>query len=449
MGATGTDVTSPATGTGPAGGKPVLIHDPTLRDGHHAVRHQLSREQLRAYAAAADAAAVPVVEVGHGNGLGASSLQVGQARLSDDEMLSVVREALQKSRMGVFMLPGWGTVANLRKAIAHEADLVRIGTHCTEADLAERHLGFLRDAGVDAHGVLLMSHMASPQRLAEECVRLVGYGATGVGILDSSGHYLPTDVSERIAAIREAVDVPVMFHGHNNLGMAVANSVAAAEAGADILDACARGFGAGAGNTQLEVLVPVLERLGYATGIDLYKLLDAADIAGRELMDSAPTIDSVAVVSGLAGVFSGFKTRVLDISRREGVDPRDVFFELGRLQAVAGQEDLIVDVALTLRKARGETAAEAGSTPVAGDTYELLRAVLIDDLQFLEDDVVPSATRTEVGLDSVAMTELATVLSTRLGFEIHDYELLDATTVADVARLLEERRLAAGAVSPQ
>jgi len=330
-------------------GRPIQIHDPSLRDGHHAVRHNLGAEQLRAYAEAVNAAGVPVVEVGHGNGLGASSLQVGQARLSDDEMLSVVRDALTTSKLGVFLLPGWATIRDIKNAIAHEVDLVRVGTHCTEANLAERHLGFLRDRGVEAHGVLLMSHMASPDRLAEECASLVGFGASGVGILDSSGHYLPSDVTERIHAIRAAVDVPVMFHGHNNLGMAVANSIAAAEAGADILDACARGFGAGAGNTQLEVLVPVLERLGFLTGIDLYRLLDAADIAERELMPAPPTIDSVSIVSGLAGVFSGFKNRVLDISAREGVDPRDVFFELGRRQAVAGQEDLIVDVALALR----------------------------------------------------------------------------------------------------
>lgn len=330
-------------------GQPIQIHDPTLRDGHHAVRHQLGREQLHSYARAADAAGIPVVEVGHGNGLGASSLQAGRALLSDGEMLSVVRDALTTSKLGVFMLPGWGTIENIRQAISYDVDLVRIGTHCTEGNLAERHLGVLRDAGVEAHGVLLMSHMASPERLAEECARLVGFGATGVGILDSSGYYLPADVTTRIAAIRSAVDVPVMFHGHNNLGMAVANSIAAAGAGATILDACARGFGAGAGNTQLEVLVPVLERLGYDTGIDLYRLLDAADIAGRELMPAPPTIDSIGVVSGLAGVFSGFKNRVLDVAARERVDPRDVFFELGRRQAVAGQEDLIEDVALALR----------------------------------------------------------------------------------------------------
>jgi 4-hydroxy 2-oxovalerate aldolase len=341
-----TEATKPETP-----GKPIQIHDPSRRDGHHAVRHRLGADQLRAYARAADAARVPVVEVGHGNGLGASSLQVGLAKLDDDEMLSITREALTNSKLGVFLLPGWGTVQDIKNALAHDVDLVRIGTHCTESTLAERHLGFLRDEGVQAHGVLLMSHMATPDQLAEECARMVGYGATGVGILDSAGHYLPGDVTERIRAIRDAVDVPVIFHGHNNLGMAVANSVAAADAGADILDACARGFGAGAGNTQLEVLVPVLERLGYQTGIDLYGLLDAADIAERELMPAPPTIDSISVISGLAGVFSGFKTRVLDIAAREGVDPRDVFFELGRRQAVAGQEDLIMDVALALRGA--------------------------------------------------------------------------------------------------
>jgi len=335
------------------GGRAVRIYDPTLRDGHHAVRHSLSPEQLRGYARAADAAGIPVVEVGHGNGLGASSLQAGQARLSDDEMLSVVRDALPNSRMAVFMIPGWGTTRDLEKAIAHDADVVRIGTHCTEGNLAERYLGYLRDKDVEAQGVLLMSHMASPARLAEECDRLVRFGAGAVGILDSSGHFLPADVTERIGAIREAVDVPVLFHGHNNLGMAVANSVAAVRAGATIVDACARGFGAGAGNTQVEVVVPVLQRMGYSTGIDLYGLLDAADIAGRELMPSPPTIDSVGIVSGLAGVFSGFKNRVLDVSRREGVDPRDIFFELGRRQAVAGQEDLIVDVAFALQEAAG------------------------------------------------------------------------------------------------
>ncbi|KUJ67111.1 4-hydroxy-2-oxovalerate aldolase [Streptomyces albus subsp. albus] len=326
----------------------VTIHDPTLRDGQHAVRHQLGAAALRGYAEAADAAGIPVVEVGHGNGLGASSLQVGRAAVSDDLMLSTVREALRTSRMGVFMLPGWGTSEDLRRAVAHGADVIRIGVHCTETSLAERHLGFLREQGAEAHCVLMMSHMATPAELAEHAARAVGYGARAVGIMDSAGHFLPADVTVRIGAIAEAVAVPVIFHGHNNLGMAVANSVAAAQAGAAIIDGCARGFGAGAGNTQLEVLVPVLERTGFATGIDLYGLLDAAEFAERSLMPAPPVTGSLSIVSGLAGVFSGFKHQVLDLAGRAGVDPRDVFFELGRRQAIAGQEDLITDVVAEL-----------------------------------------------------------------------------------------------------
>jgi 4-hydroxy 2-oxovalerate aldolase len=327
--------------TGTAQTSHVLIHDPTLRDGQHAVRHQLGAGELRAYAAAADDAGVPVVEVGHGNGLGASSLQIGRAKLSDTEMLTTVRGELTHSKMGVFMAPGWGTGADMRLAAKLGGDVIRMAAHCTEADVAERHLGMARELGLEAQAVLLMSHMASAHQLAEQCALLARFGAQAVGIMDSAGHYLPSDVTERITAISTAVDVPVIFHGHNNLGMAVANSVAAVQAGAYIIDACARGFGAGAGNTQLEVLVPVLERMGTSTGIDLRGLLKATDLAQERLMDAPPTIDSVSLVSGLAGVFSGFKTPVLKAAVGAGVDPVDVFFELGRRQAIAGQEDLI------------------------------------------------------------------------------------------------------------
>ncbi|MFE9574611.1 4-hydroxy-2-oxovalerate aldolase [Streptomyces sp. NPDC006692] len=337
-----------ASGQRPA----VLIHDPSLRDGHHAVGHQLDTDQLQAYAHAANAAGVPVVEVGHGNGLGASSLQIGRAKLPDEVMLKVVREALTDSRMGVFMAPGWGTGDDLRAAVGHGADVVRIAAHCTEADVTERHLGIVRALGAEAQGVLLMSHMASPGQLAEQCSQLAQFGAQAVGIMDSAGHYLPSDVTERVHAIVTAVDVPVIFHGHNNLSLAVANSLAAIEAGARIIDATARGFGAGAGNTQLEVLVAVLERRGIDTGIKLRGVLHAADVAEARLMKTQPVIDSVSLASGLAGVFSGFRKPVLVTARREGVDPLDVFFALGERQVVAGQEDLIADVARQLKEAR-------------------------------------------------------------------------------------------------
>ncbi|GAA2612638.1 4-hydroxy-2-oxovalerate aldolase [Streptomyces tubercidicus] len=329
----------------------ILLHDPTLRDGHHAVSHQLDADQLRVYATAANAAGVPVVEVGHGNGLGASSLQIGRARLDDATMLTTVREALTSSRMGVFMAPGWGTSDDLAAAVHHGADVVRIAAHCTEADVTERHLGVTRDLGAEAQGVLLMSHMASPGKLAEQCALMAEFGAQAVGIMDSAGRYLPTEVTERVRAIAAAVDVPVIFHGHNNLGLAVANSLAAVDAGASVLDATARGFGAGAGNTQMEVLVAVLERRDVATGISLRKILAAADVATERLMKAPPSIDSIAVASGLAGVFSGFKRPVLQSARAEGVDPIDLFLALGERQVVAGQEDLIGDVARQLKAA--------------------------------------------------------------------------------------------------
>ncbi|MGW4550217.1 4-hydroxy-2-oxovalerate aldolase [Streptomyces violaceorubidus] len=330
---------------------PVLIHDPTLRDGHHAVGHQLNTDQLRAYATTANAARVPVVEVGHGNGLGASSLQIGRALLDDATMLTTVREALTSSKMGVFMAPGWGTSADLKSAVHLGADVVRIAAHCTEADVTERHLGTARSLGAEAQGVLLMSHMASSARLAEECALMVKYGAQAVGIMDSAGRYLPGDVIERVSAIASAVDVPVIFHGHNNLGLAVANSLAAVEAGASVIDATARGFGAGAGNTQLEALVAVLDRRGFGTGIGLREILSAADVAADRLMKAPPSIDSIAVASGLAGVFSGFKRPVLEAARAEGVDAIDLFLALGERQIVAGQEDLIGDVARQLKAA--------------------------------------------------------------------------------------------------
>ncbi|MDX3433906.1 4-hydroxy-2-oxovalerate aldolase [Streptomyces sp. ME01-18a] len=308
----------------------------------------MDREQIRTYAAAVNAAGVPVVEVGHGNGIGASSLQVGRSRPNDDEMLSTAREALTHSRLATLMLPGWATTADLRNAVHHGVDVVRVAAHCTEASVTERHLSAIRELGAEAQGVLLMSHMATPDELAGQCARMVGYGAQAVCIFDSAGHFLPADVTARIAAITTAVDVPVAFHGHQNLGMAVANSIAAVQAGARTIDACARGFGAGAGNTPLEVFVAVLERYGHHTGIDLRSLAIAADLAEQTLMPAPPTIDSTSLASGLAGVFSGFKKPVLAAAAHEGVDPWDLFFALGRRRVIAGQEDLIPDAARSL-----------------------------------------------------------------------------------------------------
>jgi 4-hydroxy 2-oxovalerate aldolase len=329
--------------------KKVLISDPTLRDGNHAVRHQLSRESFIAYCQAAEAAAVPIVEVGHGNGLGASSLLVGECSLSDDDILSLSRAHLHKSRLGIHVIPGFCTIkVDLAKAVDAGVDVFRIASHCTEADITDRHIEYIRKVGKQAFGVLMMSHMASPAILLEEAKKMESYGAEAIIIMDSAGAYFPDDVTQRISTLAGGLSVPVGFHGHNNLGMAVINSVAAVNAGATIIDGTIRGFGAGAGNTQLEVLVAVFERLGIETGIDLYKILDAADIAEKAFNPVAPHISPLSIVSGLAGVFSGFSKPVSQAAKDYGVDPRDIFFGLGKRNAVAGQESLIIEVAREL-----------------------------------------------------------------------------------------------------
>ena len=331
-------------------GKKILISDPTLRDGNHAVRHQISQEQFAAYCVAADSAGVPIVEVGHGNGLGASSMLVGECALSDESILKTARENLPRSKMAVHAIPGFCTIQrHLAMAMDLGVDVFRIASHCTEADITQRHIEYVRKQGKEVYGVLMMSHMASPEMLADEARKMEAYGAEGLVIMDSAGAYLPADVTRRISALVAALNIPVGFHAHNNLGMGIANSVAAVDAGASIIDGSARGFGAGAGNAQLEVLVAVFQQMGFETGIDLYKILDAADLAEKTMIKSLPYISSTSVVSGLSGVFSGFIKQVNSIGQEHGVDPRDIFFELGRRNAVAGQESLILEVALALK----------------------------------------------------------------------------------------------------
>jgi 4-hydroxy 2-oxovalerate aldolase len=332
--------------------KKVLISDPTLRDGNHAIGHQATADNIIAYATAADAAGIPIIEVGHGCGIGASSLQIGLSRISDEEMLTVARRCIRNGKLAVHSIPGIATVRkDIARAIELGVDIVRVASHCSEANTCQQHIRYVRDAGRTAHGVLMMSHMIDAELLCQEAKKLQDYGAERVIIMDSAGAYLPDDVTGRIASLVRALSIPVGFHAHNNLGMAVANSVAAVAAGATVVDATARGIGAGAGNTQLEVLVPVLGRLGYQTGIDLYKMFDASDVAEHQFGRAIPCVKPLSVVSGLAGVVSAFTKQVERISEFYDVDGRDVLFELGRRRVVAGQEDVIVQVAVQLAAA--------------------------------------------------------------------------------------------------
>jgi 4-hydroxy 2-oxovalerate aldolase len=334
--------------------KMVLISDTTLRDGNHAISHQLTEENIAGYCTLAEAAGVPIVEVGHGNGLGASSLQVGLAACDDRTMLETARRHLVRSKLGVHVIPGFATIEkDLEPALALGVDVVRVASHCTEADITKRHIVFCRKQGKTVFGVLMMSHMADVSLLCEEAKKMEDYGAEAVIIMDSAGAYLPDDVRARIGALKNSLGISIGFHAHNNLGMGIANTVAAFEAGASLVDGSIRGFGAGAGNAQLEVLVAVFEKMEIKTGIDFYKLLDASEYAQSNFVQVLPTIKSLSIVSGLSGVFSGFEKPVLRVAAEQGVDPREIFRELGLRKVVAGQEDLILEVAQKIKNYGG------------------------------------------------------------------------------------------------
>lgn len=329
----------------------IVVTDPTLRDGSHACSHQINEEQIKKYATAAEAAKVDYLEVGHGNGLGASSLQVGLSLVPEREMLKIARSCLNQTRLSVHVMPGFATIKReIAGAVDLGVDLFRVGAHCTEADLTQRHISYVRNVGKEAWGVLMMIHMTSKEVLLEEAKKMQSYGAQGIVLMDSAGASFPHDVTQKIGTLAKGLEVPVGFHAHNNLGLSIANSIAALEAGARIVDATARGFGAGAGNAPIELLVAAMQRLGYKFKADLYKVLDAAELAAELFKENLPTSNAVTIVSGLAGVFSGFAKPVIRAAKQMEVDPRDVFFELGKRKVVGGQEDLILEVATELAR---------------------------------------------------------------------------------------------------
>ena len=326
----------------------ILLYDVTLRDGSHAVKHQLTSEQISKYSQLAEKAGVDVLEVGHGIGLGASSLLIGKSLLSDEEMLITAKSNLNNTLLGIHVVPGFATASrDISKAIDCGVDVVRIATQCTEADTSEQHISYVRKKGRRTYGALMMAHMLSPEMLLQEALKMESYGAEGITILDSAGAFLPDDVSKRIDLLVNNLKIPVGFHAHNNLGMSIANSLAAVKSGAQIIDGSLSGFGAGAGNASLELLEAVFQMQGYQTNLDLYTLLDIGDQA-KDILKVLPEITSSSIVSGMNGVVSVYSKPVARAAELYNVDSRDIYIELGRRKAIAGQEDLIVEVAQML-----------------------------------------------------------------------------------------------------
>ncbi len=331
--------------------KDILIVDSTLRDGSHAIKHQLTQENIIDYAKGAESANIQIVMVGHGNGLGASSLQLGQSLLGDKVMLETAKKHLKKTKLGAFMIPGFGTIKNdIEPAIESGIEVMMIASHCTEANVTKQHIKYSVRNNLETYGVLMMSHMLSAPKLLAQALQMQEYGAKGILLMDSAGAYLPDDVTTKVSTLVDGLDIEVGFHAHNNLGMAVANSVAAILAGATMVDTTSRGFGAGAGNCQMEVLVAVLQKMGYETGLDLYALIDNSENIVSKIMKKPQEITAVSLISGLAGVFSGFAPHAQKAAERFGVDAKDILMELGRRKIVGGQEDIIVDVAMSLKQ---------------------------------------------------------------------------------------------------
>ena len=249
--------------------KKIIITDSSLRDGNHSVSHSIELSSIKKYCQAADDAGIPIVEIGHGNGLGASSLLIGKASFSDHDMLKTARENLSNSKLGVHVIPGIATIEkDIKPAIDLGVDVFRIASHCSEATVTKSHIEFLRKKNIEVFGVLMMTALASPEELVQNALEMEAYGALGIIIMDSTGTYLPSDVEKRIKLLVDKLEIPVGFHAHNNLSYAIHNSVVAIQNGATYIDACIRGFGAGAGNAPLEILIPVLDKYGYTVDVN-------------------------------------------------------------------------------------------------------------------------------------------------------------------------------------
>ncbi len=334
-------------------GKKITVHDMCLRDGMHPKQHQITVQQMVTIAAAMDEAGIPLIEVTHGDGLGGASVNYGFPAASDEEYLTAVCKAVKNAGISALLLPGIGTVDHLKMAVGCGISTIRVATHCTEADVSEQHLNMAAQyPELDTVGFLMMAHMIEPEELIVQLKMMEDFGANCVYITDSAGYMLPDDVTSRVSLARAELrpETELGFHGHHNLAMGIANSLAAVDAGANRIDGSLAGLGAGAGNTPLEVFLAVCDRMGVKTGIDLFKAMDIAEDLIVPLMDHMVRVDRDSLTLGWAGVYSSFLLFAKRSAEKYGLSSRDILVELGRRRTVGGQEDMIEDLALDMAK---------------------------------------------------------------------------------------------------
>lgn len=337
----------------------IRVTDSSLRDGSHAKRHRFTAEHVRTIAAALDEARVPVIEVTHGDGLGGSSFNYGFSHTGEQELIRVAVEHVRQARIAFLMLPGLGVRDDIRTAADNGASICRIATHCTEADVSVQHFGLAAERGLETVGFLMMAHSQPPEVLAKHARIMADAGCQCVYVVDSAGALVLEEVTERVAALVAELgdDAQVGFHGHENLGLGVANSVAAVRAGATQIDGSTRRFGAGAGNTPVEALAAVAERLGIRTGIDTLRIMDVAEDVVRPVLDGECLLDRSSLTMGYAGVYSSFLKHAERQAQRYGVPAAAILLEAGRRKLVGGQEDQLIEIAVGLASEQDTIAA--------------------------------------------------------------------------------------------
>jgi 4-hydroxy 2-oxovalerate aldolase len=342
-------MTAPLTGE-----RSIRLTDSTLRDGSHALAHQFTEEQVRAVVHALDAARVEVIEVSHGDGLGGASFNYGFSLRDEFELIAAAVDEATQARIAVLLLPGVGTIEDLRHARDAGASVARIATHCTEADVAVQHFGAARDMGMETVGFLMLAHRIGPDELARQARIMVDAGAQCVYVVDSAGALILADAQARVQALVKEIgaDAQVGFHGHQNLSLGVANSVLAVQGGARQIDGALCALGAGAGNAPTEVLVATFERLGISTGVDANGAMAAAQDVLRPTLPRLPSADRSAIVQGYAGVYGSFLLHAERAAERYGVPAHEILQKVGEAGYVGGQEDMIIDIAIRLAEQR-------------------------------------------------------------------------------------------------
>jgi 4-hydroxy 2-oxovalerate aldolase len=328
----------------------VRVTDSSLRDGSHAKRHQFTEEQVIAIVGALDDAGVPVIEVSHGDGLGGSSFNYGFSKTPEQDLIAAAVKTAKQAKIAFLMLPGLGTKDDIRAALESGASVCRGATHCTEADVSRQHFGLARQLGLETVGFLMMAHSTPPEALAKQARIMADAGCQCVYVVDSAGALVMEQVSDRVSALVAELgdDAQVGFHGHENLGLGVGNSIVAARAGAVQIDGSTRRFGAGAGNTPIEAFAAAAEKIGIKTGIDVLKIIDAAEDVVRPVMDGECQLDRLAILMGYAGVYSSFLKHAYRQAERYDVSGAELLLRAGRRKLVGGQEDQLIDIALEL-----------------------------------------------------------------------------------------------------